>query len=91
MNDGMCACILFWRRRRRRKEAGHLTHTCNPTYSGDRDQGDRGLKPALGKQFERPYLKKTITKRGGIVAHGADPKSPPPNHKKKKKKKGKKK
>jgi hypothetical protein len=33
-------------------------HACNPSYSGGRDQEDCGLKPALGKQFERPYLKK---------------------------------
>jgi hypothetical protein len=28
---------------------GMETHTCNPSFSGGRDQEDRGLKPALGK------------------------------------------
>jgi hypothetical protein len=26
-----------------------VAHTCNPSYSGGRDQEDHGLKPALGK------------------------------------------
>jgi hypothetical protein len=26
-----------------------VTHTCNPSYSGGRDQKDHGLKPSLGK------------------------------------------
>jgi hypothetical protein len=34
-------------------------HACNPSYSGGRDQKDQSLKPAQGKQFVRPYLKKT--------------------------------
>jgi hypothetical protein len=43
-----------------------VSHACNPSYSGGRDQEDRGL-PSLGKQLARPYLekkKKTITKTG---------------------------
>jgi hypothetical protein len=32
--------------------------------SGSRDQGDFGSKPALGKQFTRPYLEKTYHKKG---------------------------
>jgi hypothetical protein len=39
-----------------------VAHTCNPRYSGGREQKAHGSKPALGKQFERQYLKKT--KRG---------------------------
>jgi hypothetical protein len=35
-----------------------VAHTCNPRYSGHRDQEDRGLKPALSKEFQRPYLEK---------------------------------
>jgi hypothetical protein len=40
-----------------------VAHTCNPSYSGDRDQEEYGLKPALGKQFKRPYLKKYPMKK----------------------------
>jgi hypothetical protein len=38
---------------------GLVAHNYNPSYSGSRDQGDQGLKPALGKQFARPYVEKT--------------------------------
>jgi hypothetical protein len=39
-----------------------VAHACNPSYSGGRDQEDRGLKPAWGN---RPYLeKKSFTKEG---------------------------
>jgi hypothetical protein len=41
-----------------------MVYTCNPSYSGGKDQEDRGSKPALGKQFVRPYLKKPFTKKG---------------------------
>jgi hypothetical protein len=44
-----------------------MAHTYNPSYSGSRDQEDRGSKQAPGKLFERPYLKKKKThhkKRG---------------------------
>jgi hypothetical protein len=41
-----------------------VAHYCNPNYSGDRDQEDHGLKPALANS-SRPYLeKKTFTKIG---------------------------
>jgi hypothetical protein len=36
-----------------------LAHTYNPSYSGGRDQEDRGLKPAWANRFLRPYLEKT--------------------------------
>jgi hypothetical protein len=48
-------------------------------------QEDHSSKPALGKQFTRPYLKKTPSqKRSGGVAQGVDPefKSQPPKKKK---------
>jgi hypothetical protein len=35
-----------------------VAHACNPSYSGGRDQEDHSSKPALGKQFSRPYLEK---------------------------------
>jgi hypothetical protein len=37
---------------------------CNPSYSGGSDQEGHGLKPALDKQFLRPYLEKYPTKEG---------------------------
>jgi hypothetical protein len=37
---------------------------CNPSYSADRDQEDRGLKPALDKQFPRPYLNNILQEKG---------------------------
>jgi hypothetical protein len=39
-------------------------HTCNPSYSGGRDQEDLGSKPVWANGFERPYLKKTHHKKG---------------------------
>jgi hypothetical protein len=41
-----------------------VAHACNPTYSGGRDQEDRGLSPAPVKSSWDPIWKKTITKKG---------------------------
>jgi hypothetical protein len=41
-----------------------VAHVCNLSYSGGRDQEERGSKPALDKQIMRPYLEKPITKKG---------------------------
>jgi hypothetical protein len=38
--------------------------TCNPSYSGGRDQEDWGSKPAWANSFTTPYLKKTLLKQG---------------------------
>jgi hypothetical protein len=46
------------------KELVPVAHTCNPSYSGGRDQEEQGMKPAPGKQFKRPYLKSTQYKKG---------------------------
>jgi hypothetical protein len=40
-----------------------VAHTCNPSYSGGRDQEDYSLKLAQANS-SRPYLKKLFTKRG---------------------------
>jgi hypothetical protein len=39
-------------------------HACNPSYLRSTDKEDCGSKSALGKQFSRPYLKKTHYKKG---------------------------
>jgi hypothetical protein len=45
--------------------------TCNPSYSGGRDQEDCDSKPAWGNSSARPYLKKNPSqKRAGGVAQG---------------------
>jgi hypothetical protein len=41
-----------------------VAHTCNPSYSGGRDQEDHGSKPAWTNSFTRPYLEKPFTKIG---------------------------
>jgi hypothetical protein len=57
-----------------------VAHACNPSYSGGRDQEDRGSKPAQTN-------KKPSPKRADGVAQGVDPEFMPQHHKKKKKKK----
>jgi hypothetical protein len=44
-----------------------VAHACNPSYSGVRNQEDRRSKPALGKQFARPYLENTQQNRADGV------------------------
>jgi hypothetical protein len=39
-----------------------VAHTCNPTYSGGRDQKDQGSQPANSSRD--PISKKPITKKG---------------------------
>jgi hypothetical protein len=39
-----------------------VAHTCNPSYSGGRDQEDCSSKPARANSFARPYLGKPFTK-----------------------------
>jgi hypothetical protein len=41
-----------------------VAHTCNPSYSGGRDQEDPGLKPVRGNSSGDPISKKPITKMG---------------------------
>jgi hypothetical protein len=48
-----------------------VAHTCNPSYSGGRDQEDRGSKPAPANGFLDPISKIPNTKRaGGVVQVG---------------------
>jgi hypothetical protein len=41
-----------------------VAHSCNPRYSGGRDQEDQGSKPAWGNSSNDPISKKPITKKG---------------------------
>jgi hypothetical protein len=45
-----------------------VAHSCNPSYSGGRDQEDYGLKPAQANSSQDPSLKIYNTKRAGRVA-----------------------
>jgi hypothetical protein len=58
-----------------------MAHACDPSYSGGRDLEDWHSKPALGKEFARPYLEKNPTqKRAGGVAQGVSPEFKPQYH-----------
>jgi hypothetical protein len=64
-----------------------VAHTCNPSYSGGRDQKDCGLKPAWANSFQDTISKYPITKNwAGGVAQGESPEFKPQYCKKKKKK-----
>jgi hypothetical protein len=68
-------------------------HTCNPNYSGGRDQEDGGSKPALANSSRDPILKNPSQKMAGGVAQDKGSEFKPQYHthtqkKKKKKKKG---
>jgi hypothetical protein len=41
-----------------------VAHTCNPRYSGGRDQEDCSLKPSQANSSARPHLEKPFTKIG---------------------------
>jgi hypothetical protein len=41
-----------------------VAHTCNPSYSGSRDQDDCSSKPAQAK-FAKPYLEKQKSQKKG--------------------------
>jgi hypothetical protein len=42
-----------------------VTHTCNPSYSGGRDQEDQGSKSTQANSSRDPISKKPITKKTG--------------------------
>jgi hypothetical protein len=60
-----------------------VAHTCNPSYSGSRDQEDHSLKPAL-QMFIRYYVFKKSQKRTGGWAEGVGPELSTSNKTKKK-------
>jgi hypothetical protein len=52
--------------------------TYNPSYSGGKDQEDRGSKPAWANSSRDPILKKPFTKkRAGGVTQGEGPEFKP--------------
>jgi hypothetical protein len=63
-----------------------VAHACNPSYSGGRDQEDRGSKPAQANSSRDPILKNPSQKRIGGVTQGVGPEFKPQYHPKKKKK-----
>jgi hypothetical protein len=55
-----------------------VSHPCNPSYSGGRDQEDSGLKPVQANSLRNPISKKTLhKKRAGRVAQGVGPEFKP--------------
>jgi hypothetical protein len=55
-----------------------VTHACDPSYLGGRDQEDQGSKPAQANSSMRSYLKKAHhKKRAGGVAQGEGPEFKP--------------
>jgi hypothetical protein len=47
-----------------REKENVVTHSCNPSYSGDRDQEGQVSKPAGANSSRDPILKKPFTKKG---------------------------
>jgi hypothetical protein len=45
-------------------ELGTVAHDCNPSYSGGRDQEDRGSKPSEANCSGDHISKKPFTKKG---------------------------
>jgi hypothetical protein len=54
-----------------------VSHGYNPSFSGGRDQEDRGSKTAWANSLRSPILKSPITKRAGGVAQGEGPEFKP--------------
>jgi hypothetical protein len=53
-----------------------VAHTCNPSYSGGRDQEERGSRSAQANSSQEPILKNPKQKkkdRAGGVAQGEGP------------------
>jgi hypothetical protein len=61
-----------------------VAHTCNPSYSGGRNQEDLGSKPGWVNNSRDPISKKPSQKRTGGVAQGEGHEFKPQYHTKKK-------
>jgi hypothetical protein len=54
---------------KKNKSQALVAHSCNPSYSGGRNQEDCGSKTVQANSFVRPYLKKNLythQKRAGV-------------------------
>jgi hypothetical protein len=58
-----------------------VAHTCNPSYSGGRDQEDHSWKPAWANTSQDLISEKPIIKRAGGGAQGVGPEFKPQYHK----------
>jgi hypothetical protein len=65
-----------------------VPNTCNPSYSGGREQEDRGSKPAQTNSSQELISKILNTERAGGVAQGIGPEFKSQYRKKKEKKNG---
>jgi hypothetical protein len=54
-----------------------VAHTCNPSYTGGRDQEDLCLKPAWADSLWDPISKIPNAKRAGGVTQGTGPEFKP--------------
>jgi hypothetical protein len=59
-----------------------VTHTCNPSYSGGRDQEDHGSKPALNPISKKPITKMELVEWLKVKAPSSSPQPPTPHKKK---------
>jgi hypothetical protein len=59
-----------------------VAHTCNPSYTGGREEEDCSSKPAQANSSERTYFKTTLHKKAGRVAEGVSPEFKPQYRKK---------
>jgi hypothetical protein len=50
-----------------------VAHACNPSYSGGRNQEDRGSKPAQANGWQDPISKNPSQKSTGRVVQGVGP------------------
>jgi hypothetical protein len=57
-----------------------VADACNPSYSGSRNQEDRGSKPALTNSSQDPISKKIHHKKRAGVAQGVGPEFKPLYH-----------
>jgi hypothetical protein len=64
-----------------------VTHACNPSYSGGRDQEDLYLKPAWANSLQDPISKKPFKKKGWCSGPRRRPSVQAPVLQKRKKKK----
>jgi hypothetical protein len=66
---------------RNKYKPGTMGHTCNPSYSGGRDQEDHSSEPAWANSLRDTISKGPSQKRAGGVAQGVGPEFKPPYRK----------